>query len=132
MTKDEAVKDIRAIRRTCKGTWVAAIDDKIKKQVVATVNRVNYDNKTKVYKEGTSELTEDKVTGTPQSFITSLLTEGQPEAAAALERVLRKRCGADFNDIIAAGPLDGSEQTYKCPKCGLTGRYRAPLYEIAV
>jgi hypothetical protein len=39
-------------------------------------------------------------------------------------------CGVDFNDIIVAGPYDGQHHDYKCPKCGQTGTYRAPYFEL--
>jgi hypothetical protein len=42
---------------------------------------------------------------------------------------MRAGCGYDFNDTIAAGPLDGMLHTYQCPKCGLQGEYTAPLFD---
>lgn len=41
---------------------------------------------------------------------------------------LRAGCGYDFNRILLAGPFDGEEHEYECPKCGVTGTYTAPLY----
>lgn len=37
-------------------------------------------------------------------------------------------CGADFNALILAGPLDGEAHEYECPQCGVTGHYTAPLF----
>lgn len=39
-------------------------------------------------------------------------------------------CGYDFNEIIVTGQWDGCEHAYTCPKCGVTGYYQAPLYEV--
>lgn len=56
----------------------------------------------------------------------------QPHAAAIVDEVARQRgCGADFNDIVISGPLDGQQHAYTCPKCGVEGRYIAPRFTIA-
>lgn len=56
-----------------------------------------------------------------------------PEEAA--QRVLlaslrkRKGCGADFNEVILAGPLDGEQHPYRCPQCGNEGVYIPPIFD---
>lgn len=42
---------------------------------------------------------------------------------------LRENCGADFNDVICAGPFDGKVHTYKCPSCGQEGIYIPPHFD---
>lgn len=61
----------------------------------------------------------------------ALLADGRLEEAAEEDKAGRAGCGADFNDIVCAGPLDGKLHPYECPKCGVTGEYRAPFYELA-
>lgn len=56
------------------------------------------------------------------------LAAGELERARAAD-AKRVSCGADFNEVILAGPLDGSEQPYQCPQCGVSGTYRAPRFE---
>jgi hypothetical protein len=41
-----------------------------------------------------------------------------------------KPCGYDFNNTICAGPLDGKQHKYVCPKCGQTGQYGAPYFQL--
>ena len=55
------------------------------------------------------------------------LTAGDHEGARAIDAQQRTPCGADFNDVVCAGPFDGQEHPYACPACGVTGVYRAPL-----
>lgn len=57
-----------------------------------------------------------------------LLKADMSAAAERLAATSRKGCGADFNNIIVAGPLDGEEHAYKCPKCGVEGSYRSPSF----
>lgn len=64
---------------------------------------------------------------TPEA-VTILLKAGKNAAAERLASMSRKGCGADFNNIIVAGALDGEEHAYKCPKCGVEGSYRAPSF----
>lgn len=39
----------------------------------------------------------------------------------------RPPCGYDFKQTILSGLWDGELHKYTCPKCGVTGEYRAPL-----
>lgn len=63
--------------------------------------------------------------------VNEALSEGRLEDARQLDSGGRVRCGADFNDVILAHPLDGQERTVACPKCGQPISYRAPLFEAA-
>lgn len=61
--------------------------------------------------------------------------EGDGSSRDALIRALRAHsgdvgmpCGYDFNETILAGPLDGDVHDYVCPRCGVKGTYRAPLF----
>jgi hypothetical protein len=61
----------------------------------------------------------------------ALLEDGRVDEAADEDKAGRARgCGADFNDIVCAGPLDGSTCTYTCPRCGVTGEYIAPCFTL--
>lgn len=61
-----------------------------------------------------------------RQIVTQLLRAGYLSEARAQHAEFRAGCGADFNDIILSGPLDGQEHPYRCPACGVTGTYRAP------
>lgn len=63
--------------------------------------------------------------------IAELLERGDTEKARGVDAAARRGCGADFNEVILAGPLDGEPHAYKCPSCGLTGTYTAPLLPVA-
>ena len=56
------------------------------------------------------------------------LAVGDLEAARVADGE-RMACGADFNEIVLAGALDGEEHAYICPQCGVSGTYRAPRLE---
>jgi len=61
----------------------------------------------------------------------ALLADGRLEEAAAEDAAGRKGCGADFNDVICAGPLDGVPRVGACPTCELEIRYTPGYYPIA-
>lgn len=56
---------------------------------------------------------------------------GEIEAAKELDAKLRLGCGANFGEISGRGYVDGRVMPYKCPKCGLEGEYRTPIYELS-
>lgn len=61
--------------------------------------------------------------------VARLLSADRAEEARELDLRRRGGCGADFNEVILAGPFDGLEHPYCCPKCGVEGTYIAPLAE---
>lgn len=65
-----------------------------------------------------------------RKVVNALLSDGRATEAKQADAAGRKRCGADFNDIVLAGPLDGKRHEYTCPKCGVTGTYTAPLFTV--
>lgn len=64
-----------------------------------------------------------------RSDVIRLLAEGDAGEARRLDDAGRPGCGYDFNDTILSNPLDGQEHEYKCPDCGVTGSYRAPVFD---
>lgn len=42
----------------------------------------------------------------------------------------KQGCGYDFNETIIKGAWDGIVYNYVCPKCGLTGDYKSPRFEV--
>ena len=60
--------------------------------------------------------------------VNKLMAEGKVTEARDLDASGRSGCGADFNDIIVAGPKDGQNHEYTCPHCGLKGEYKAPIF----
>jgi len=67
--------------------------------------------------------------------VAQLLDEGRLEEAKAMDETGRNHpetgantCGADFNNIVVAGPWDGRQHPYKCPRCGVVGKYTAPTF----
>lgn len=69
-----------------------------------------------------------KLPGEARERINQFLMAGESDQARRMNQAARVECGADFNDIIVAGPWDGQEHNYQCPACGLTGSYRAPVF----
>ncbi|MGH9886145.1 MAG: hypothetical protein ACREBE_11485 [bacterium] len=152
ISRANAEKEIRSVGRTCRGPHVRstavvvaalmhiALEDRAKRAAFlanskndaadAPAGRLGDDADaswcTPDYAKALAELP------TAAAVATSLLHDGHTVAASLVDNVARaKACGADFNDIVCAGPLDGQPHEYKCPKCGVTGTYNAPLYEIA-
>ena len=60
--------------------------------------------------------------------VNALLADGRLAEARQADRANRKGCGYDFNEIIVGGELDGGTYDYKCPECGVTGHYTAPVF----
>lgn len=63
--------------------------------------------------------------------IQEALAGGHTELARRLDRDNREGCGMDFNEVVLAGPFDGEEHAYECPKCGVEGTYVAPDLTIS-
>ncbi len=61
--------------------------------------------------------------------VNNLLAAGDTVEAQKVDKAGRAGCGYDFNETILSNPLDGEEHDYECPRCGVTGVYRAPLFE---
>jgi hypothetical protein len=59
------------------------------------------------------------------------LADADHDHAKTIDTVGRKPCGFDFNETILAGELDGQDHEYECPRCQVTGTYRAPKIAIA-
>jgi hypothetical protein len=55
-------------------------------------------------------------------------TDAHHAAARLLNAASRPGCGYDFTETVLSNPLDGQERDYVCPRCGVTGSYRAPLF----
>lgn len=52
--------------------------------------------------------------------ITAMIQAGSRSEAALLDKMARKRCGADLNPtIFAEVPEDGESHDFACPKCGM-------------
>jgi hypothetical protein len=60
--------------------------------------------------------------------IGAALQAGDEALAKALDIDTRRPCDYDFNEIVLANPLDGLEHDYQCPRCGVVGTYRAPMF----
>lgn len=137
MKRAEAEQEVRAIKRTCRGLVVLDL---------ATRERLWYAfmvaEDAKDFQTATAVLlnTEDEVAKTSQSKTLSIPRETGDlwpdlhtrflSAVFAHGDTVGKGCGADFNDIICAGPFDGEQHEYVCPKCGQVGLYGAPLFEL--
>ena len=63
--------------------------------------------------------------------VAELLLAGLVEEAKRIDRISRRPCGHDFNEIILAGALDGERHEYRCPSCKADGVYIAPFFEDA-
>ncbi len=61
--------------------------------------------------------------------VVRLLAEGNAEEARRLDDANRPGCGYDFNETILNNPLDGNIREYECPGCGVTGEYKAPIFD---
>jgi hypothetical protein len=59
-----------------------------------------------------------------------LIEEGRREEASAMDAAGRDHCGADFNDVVVAGPWDGAMREYSCPSCEKTGKYAPPTFTV--
>jgi len=64
-----------------------------------------------------------------RAIVNQLMIDDNMEAAKLHDAHNRKGCGADFSDVVCAGPFDGELHAYVCPQCGVEGAYIAPKFE---
>jgi len=64
-----------------------------------------------------------------RKLVNKLLEAGDVEKARLVDDENRPGCGYDFNETVLSNPLDGKIHEYECPDCGVTGEYRAPIFE---
>jgi hypothetical protein len=108
ITRADAERLIRAIERRCRG------------RLGSRVNRPEDDESVRAERE--TQL---------RGNIKTALAEDKLAEARAIDGETRAACGYDFNATILAGALDGEEHAFTCPRCGVTGSYRAPRIVIA-
>jgi len=136
MTKEEAIAKVRSVKRRCRGQLskegaaqiqalvarAPAVPAKADAAAVATHATAAADLAKKQ-----EELVASLIKANPKLKIDG---DARLSLASFIDGTSRVRCGADFNDIVAAGPYDGKTHAYKCPKCGVAGEYRAPKFTI--
>jgi len=125
MTEDEVVAQIRSIQRRCSGPLKFGVEDQrhILSQFDAYRRGIRWEDALRFI---ASTETRVGITG-PE-----VVVEDWPALQDRFLRAARARsgCGADFNEIVVSGPLDGEEHGYVCPRCGNTGTYRAPHFVV--
>lgn len=151
MTREDAVQDIRAIRRTCKGPKLLSLAEQepylaqiraatpatapgLVEPIVALRRRLRLPG-VSVEELDPEELKLLQLKGQPGP--PSIVTKGADGLLSwALESVRAnagdagKPCGYDFNETVLQHPFDGAEHVYRCPRCGVEGTFRSPRYEL--
>jgi hypothetical protein len=122
MTRDEAIADIRAVERRCKGPLRQSITprdyERFSKELQDTLAAVS-----------TAVPAEDRATTSQLKAVLLAKDEWKP-SARELDAAMRTGCGWNFNEVIEAGPFDGTSHVATCPKCGQGIAYRLPIHEI--
>ncbi|NOT08951.1 MAG: hypothetical protein HOP28_12200 [Gemmatimonadales bacterium] len=152
VTSAEASAFVRRVARHCKGpfrpytaarakTLLQALTQRIAKATTAAAAAATAGDEAPADRERDAAagdtaalalLRRVKPTGQDGGEIRTALLTAQLLAVASLaDVVLRQHCGADFNETILANPLDGEDHEYTCPRCQLTGTYRAPSILLA-
>ena len=125
MKRNEAEKTIRSVRRTCRAHPLLSYAQR-RKYILRwqALERAGEFSLGLVLKR---ELEEKFKQSSPP--IAEQDWEGLLRRVASLVSTHTEDCGYDFNDTIVAGPWDGKLHDYQCPRCGVAGSYRAPLFE---
>ena len=125
-TKEQAIKHIRIIKRKCKGFLSPEARIVIRDYLQA--GKMDEARFADAANRGAKDLITE---------VTVISTAGNAAVPMTMrikgkEEPMKYRggpgCGYDFNEVVIAGPLDGEEHDYKCPKCGVQGSYRPPLF----
>lgn len=122
MKRDEAEKTIRSIRRTCRGHPL--LEDAERREYILrwqAAERVGDFSLGLVLKRELEQKFKRSERPIAEHDWENLLRR-----VASLVSAHAEDCGYDFNDTVVAGPWDGEEHDYKCPRCGVVGSYRAP------
>ncbi len=121
MKRDDAVKEIRSIERRCRGPHREKILPR------------DYERFSKGLQDSLAAVTTEPAggPGTPRELITRMVQDPAHHASAReLDETMRSACGYDVNEIIAAGPLDGTKFSVECPQCKQTITGRHPFFEL--
>jgi hypothetical protein len=132
LTRAEAERQVREIKKTCRGLPAIPVFEmraKLFNDYKAAEANHNWN-------AAYSQMVETEKTA---GVLGKAVQEGEWEklnsrfhsAVFAHGDQTGKPCGADFNDIICAGAFDGKQHAYTCPKCGQTGHYGAPYFDVA-
>lgn len=139
MLRADAEKQVRAVERTCRGLNLLRED--YRREMFAKLEKVAHSTITCTlsgdwrtpYHELRQTVLEALFTpegatrhGAPRQYET--IGEAWSDVAVLLD--MRAGCGADFNDIICAHPFDGQQREYRCPRCGQTGPFTSPYFEL--
>jgi hypothetical protein len=124
VTHEEIEQEIRSVTRRCRGVRRA--------QFRASDLRVGAFSPDMLEQLQALEVKPGDATAPVLTTLLERRTQADNELAQVLDQHLRVGCGADFNDVILANPLDGDEVDAKCPRCGLAISYRAPDYTAVV
>lgn len=136
VTRAEAERLVRAVTRTCRGLPVLdqATRDALHGAFQSALGRGDWNAMVAATEDA------EKAIGIDSTRIPKISRDEEMaferlyvRAAAAIFAhgdTVGNPCGADFNDIILAGELDGKQHDYICPKCGQAGQYGAPLFVI--
>jgi hypothetical protein len=128
MKREEAVAQVRLIAKTCRGNPLIdeAKREELHKRWADILKEAEPLPKALEFVKEVEDLA--KISH-PAEGEAEGLHELTIRAATALF-AYDEKCGYDFNEIIIAGPFDGQQHEYTCPKCRQKGTYRAPYFEI--
>jgi hypothetical protein len=144
MTRAEAEADVRQFNRRCKGPLLIPTDKQ--KELFAFIAMMKMDQLPELVP---MIVAERRAMRLPPEMLDEL-DDGIPprglrlaadhaigdvmdwaiRSIRAREQDRNKPCGLDFNDTIIAHPFDGQLRAYICPRCGTTGEFRSPTYEV--
>src|SRR5262245_56995727 len=106
MTRDEAEKAVRSAYRQCRGPRRKALTP------------LDYQHASDELAAALALVTDEAHGGAAKDadeLLSRMLADVELYGVAReLDGLLRVGCGADFNDVIVAGPLDGTVQPYTC------------------
>ena len=125
MKRAQAEKIIRSVRRLCRGQPL--LHDGERREYILRWQAAERAGDFRFGLALKHEL-EEKLKRSSR-HITEQDWENLLRRVASLVSAHTEVCGYDFNDTVVAGPWDGELHNYQCPRCGVVGSYRSPLFE---
>lgn len=151
MKKDEAIKEIRKVRKTCRGPLLmsdeqqasffkslqAATPESLPKIVAGISEARRAFGMKPEFLEELDEETVEVHRAARRPFPPSMKDATEDQIIAWCVRAVRARagdvgkaCRYDFNETIIRHPFDGQERAYACPRCKSKGTFRSPFFKI--
>ncbi len=127
MTRAEAEAEVRSVTRRCKGPLLLSAD--AQQPYLERIAAATWGDVPSILSDIVALRAALGLPAVPPPEDPGKVLGFALETVRAHESDLGRPCGADFNEVVLAHPLDGEERASVCPQCGAAREFRSPLFE---